>query len=530
MTSFARRFSCLVCLPFACVAVAFARDEKRPDYTVDIHPIFAAHCLKCHGAKESQSGLRLDSFDAMRKGGDRGSAIVPGHADKSLLFLAITGKATDLARMPAESPPLPAAKAELIRRWIDTGAVGPAENDKQGLAREQHWSFRPIRRPPVPSVARHEGVANPIDAFILRRLQTEQLTPSSEADRATLIRRLSLDLRGLPPTPDEVETFRHDADPLAYERLVDRMLASPAYGERWGRHWLDQARYADSNGFTVDSPRSIWKYRDWVIAAINADLPFDRFAIEQLAGDLLPEHRVDELVATGFHRNTLVNEEGGTDKEQFRVESVIDRVNTTGSVFLGLTVGCAQCHHHKFDPISQRDYYNLFAIFNNCDEPTFSVPTARPGTAVEGARAADCRSGKAARRVIDRRLASVAARVGEADRGAARRAVDSPRSGGCPHREGDRPQRRSATIRWSSISAFPPTTPITSKSTCPQDEITAIRLETLTHPSLPLIGPGRSDATGNFVLSEFELRARPLATSVGSRAGSTPGSSVPGGQ
>ena len=208
---------------------------------------------------------------------------------------------------------------------------------------------------------------------MLARLEKEQIKPSPEADRVTLIRRVTLDLIGLPPTPAEIEAFLDDKRPDAYERLVDRSLDSPHYGERWGRHWLDVARYADSNGYSIDAPRTIWKYRDWVINAFNKDMPFDQFTIEQLAGDMLPQATVDQKIATGFHRNTMINEEGGIDKEQFRIESIIDRVNTTGTAFLGLTVGCCQCHDHKFDPLLQKEYYRFFAFFNNADEPTLDL-------------------------------------------------------------------------------------------------------------------------------------------------------------
>ncbi len=334
------RIALLACLQLTIGTSALVAGGERPvDFATQVRPVFAAHCVKCHGPKESQSGLRLDRFALLRKGGDRGPAVIPGKAVKSVLFQALIGQG-ELTPMPAEAPRLPKDKIALIQRWIDEGAKGPADDPLQTGAKK-HWAFEPIRRPSVPRIANGDLSDNPIDAFIRARLQTEHLTPSPEADRSTLIRRLSLDLRGLPPRPDEVQAFRRDTAPGAYERLVDRMLASPAYGERWGRHWLDQARYADSNGFTIDSPRSIWKYRDWVVSAINDDLPFDQFAIEQLAGDLLPGKTPEEIVATGFHRNTLVNEEGGTDKEQFRVEAVLDRVNTTGAVFLGLTVGCA---------------------------------------------------------------------------------------------------------------------------------------------------------------------------------------------
>jgi hypothetical protein len=225
----------------------------------------------------------------------------------------------------------------------------------------------------LPRIADPEWSAHPVDAFIRARLHHEGLVPSPEADRATLLRRLSLDLIGLPPTPAEVERFLADDRPGAYERQVDRLLASPHFGERWARPWLDLARYADSNGYSIDAPRTIWKYRDWVIGALNRDLRFDQFLTDQLAGDLRPNATLDQVVATGFHRNTPINQEGGIDPEQFRVEAVVDRVNTTATVFLGLTVGCAQCHDHKYDPISQREYYRLFAFFNSADEPDIEL-------------------------------------------------------------------------------------------------------------------------------------------------------------
>jgi hypothetical protein len=239
----------------------------------------------------------------------------------------------------------------------------------------RHWSFVAPVRPPLPTVKQKSWTRNEIDCFVLAKLEETKIRPSPEADRVTLLRRVSLDLTGLPPTPEEAEAFARDKRPDAYERVVDKLLASPHYGERWGRHWLDVARYADSNGYSIDAPRSIWKYRDWVIDALNADMPFDEFAIEQLAGDMLPNATKAQKIATGFHRNTQINEEGGIDKEQFRIESIIDRVNTTGAAFLGLTIGCCQCHDHKFDPITQKEYYRMFAFFNNADEPTLDLAT-----------------------------------------------------------------------------------------------------------------------------------------------------------
>ena len=328
-------------------------------------------------AQKQRAGLRLDTAAFLRTGGNSGSAIVPGNSRTSLLIKAVTG-AKDVKAMPPKGDRLSPEQVSLLRSWIDQGAKAPADEKPAGTTvASKHWSFQPITRHTEPAVKNSAWVRNPIDRFILARLEKDGIKPSPEADRITLIRRLSLDLLGLPPSPREVDEFLADTRPDAYERLVDRLLASPHYGERWARHWLDQARYADSNGYSIDGPRSIWKYRDWVISAINRDLPFDQFGTWQLAGDLLPNATVEQKVATGFHRNTQLNQEGGIDLEQFRVESIVDRVNTTGTVFLGLTVGCCQCHDHKFDPISQREYYQLFAFFNSCDEPTLELGEAK---------------------------------------------------------------------------------------------------------------------------------------------------------
>jgi mono/diheme cytochrome c family protein len=354
-----------------------ADTEPAVDYARDVQPLLTRTCAGCHGVEKQRGGLRLDTAAGLREGGDSGPPVVPGDSSKSRIYHAITGT-NDVKAMPPREPRLSASEVALIKAWIDQGAKFPAE-EKPGAAGSKvtHWSFRPVKRPAVPAV-RDAWVRNPIDAFVLARLQKEGLKPSPEADRVTLLRRLALDLTGLPPTPEEIDAFLADRRPDAYERQVDRLLASPHYGERWGRHWLDLARYADSNGYSIDAPRTIWPYRDWVINALNKDMPFDQFTVEQLAGDLLPDATLDQKVATGFHRNTQINEEGGVDKEQFRVESVIDRVNTTGAVWLGLTVGCCQCHNHKFDPLTQREYYQLFAFFNNQDEPTLTLGPADP--------------------------------------------------------------------------------------------------------------------------------------------------------
>jgi mono/diheme cytochrome c family protein/ribosomal protein L29 len=389
------------------------------DFVRDIRPIFAAKCYACHGPDRQMGGLRLHRAADGLAGGDSGPVIVPGKSAESRLVHLVAGLVENRV-MPPAGPRLTSQQVGVLRAWIDQGASWPDTADT-AAPQSTHWAFRPIKPPSLPKVRNQAWVINPIDVFILARLEQKGLRPSPPADRVTLIRRASLDLTGLPPTPEEVDAFISDRQPGAYERVVDRLLASPHYGEKWGRHWLDQARYADSNGYTIDGPRQMWMYRDWVINALNQDMPFDQFTIQQLAGDLLweevrkqgnraavqgngemgkwgnggngkaaissfphfpissgtpsPVSYPDVVVATGFHRNTLINEEGGTDQEQFRVEAVADRVSTTGSVWLGLTVGCAQCHSHKFDPISQREYYRLFAFFNNADEPTVTFPT-----------------------------------------------------------------------------------------------------------------------------------------------------------
>ena len=333
------------------------------DYTSQIKPLLQQHCVKCHGATAQKSQLRLDTAAAARTGGKRGSAL------PDLLIQVISGTHAEIPQMPYKRGPLDSAQIALIRQWIAEGAKAPADETPSD---DRHWAFiAPVKAPLPPN-----GLTHPIDAFIHARLAKAGLTPSPPASRETLIRRLHLDLTGLPPTPAEVAAFAHPSHPShsSHEALVNKLLASKHYGERWGRWWLDQARYGDSNGYSIDAPRSMWPYRDYVVNALNSDKPFDQFTLEQLAGDMLPKANRDQLIATGFHRNTQINQEGGIDKEQFRIESVFDRVATTGTVWLGLGIGCAQCHDHKFDPISQREYYQFFAFLNNQDEPTLPVP------------------------------------------------------------------------------------------------------------------------------------------------------------
>jgi len=346
-------------------------ESSAVDYSRDVRPILSQHCYACHGPDEAsrEAGLRLDRADTALAESESGAiAVVPGKPEASELVARVTSDDADLRMPPASSGhTLSAEQIDLLRRWVASGAKF-----------DDHWSFRPIVRPDPPQVGNEAWVRNPIDAFILHRLEREGIAPSPEADPATLVRRLSLDLTGLPPQPAEVAEFLNDESPDAYEKLVDRLLASPHYGERWGRHWLDLAHYADSDGYLGDGFRNYaWLYRDWVIDAVNRDLPFDRFTIEQLAGDLLPEATLAERTATGFLRNTMRNTEAGVDLEEYRLKEVVDRVSTIGVGWLGLSLGCAECHSHKFDPVSHREFYQFFAFFNDADD--VDLPAPRPG-------------------------------------------------------------------------------------------------------------------------------------------------------
>ena len=347
------------------------------DFERDVQPILAKACLSCHCAAKQKAGLRLDDGVEALKGGNSGPAFKPGDSANSRLIHAVAGLDADLAMPPDKKKALTPEEVGKLRAWIDQGAKYPKGVIVAGdQPKPKHWSFQPIQRPVLPAVtAANWQQRSPIDHFIQARLQAEKLVPNPEADRTTLVRRLSFDLTGLPPLPEEVDAALADKSDDWYANVVDRLLASPHYGERWGRHWLDLARYADSDGYEKDTGRPFaWRFRHWVINALNNNLPFDQFTIEQLAGDLLPNATVDQKIATGFHRNTLTNKEGGVDQEQFRVEAVVDRVGTTGKVWLGLTVGCCQCHDHKYDPLSQREFYQFFAFFNSDSESDIAAP------------------------------------------------------------------------------------------------------------------------------------------------------------
>lgn len=333
--------------------------------TPDVHQILRSRCLGCHNASQAMSGLRLDAREGALK------VVTPGDSGNSKLIKRVTG-APGMIVMPPSGPRLSASEVATLREWIDKGAPWQQSATPVEAPKNSHWAFQPVSHPAVPDLSSH-----PVDAFVLQRLKKEGIEPSPEAGKATLLRRVSLDLIGLPPTPEETRAFLNDTRPDAWERVVDRLLASPHFGERWARPWLDRARYADSDGYEKDWVRPwAWRYRDWVIRALNSDMPFDQFTVQQIAGDLLPDAGQDAKIATGFHRQTLTNREGGIDNNQFKFEAAIDRTNTVASTWLGLTAGCAQCHDHKYDPFSQKDYYSLFAFFENIDEADIYAPQA----------------------------------------------------------------------------------------------------------------------------------------------------------
>lgn len=353
-------------LALSCVGFAQSPPAgDAPDFVRDVKPLIENNCLGCHNSKLKMSGLSLATRESALAGGKRGPLAVPGNLSQSKLIEAV--KQTGTLRMPPGRM-LKAAEIDILEKWVSAGLTWPDGVATAAVPKPNHWSFKAPQRPAEPVVKNAAWVRTPIDKFILARLENENVTPSPETSKSTLIRRLYLDLTGLPPTPEEVNAFGKDASPEAWSKMADRLLASDHFGERWGRRWLDYARYADSDGGSRDESRQIWRYRDWVINAVNQDKPFDQFVVEQLAGDMLPSPTPAQLTATGFHRNSLIQLENGTDREQYRVEAVSDRVEVTGTVLLGLSVGCARCHDHKFDPVSHREYHQFFSIFNNSDD------------------------------------------------------------------------------------------------------------------------------------------------------------------
>ena len=521
-------------LPWASLRAQNPAAAATVDYARDIEPILAQHCYECHGAAKARGKLRLDLRASALKGGNTGPAVVPGNSEQSIIVRRLLGLDGE-EQMPKDADPLPAAQIALIRTWIDTGAVWPettesAAVDKTKADAPVHWAYRAPSRPPLPPVRNSEWGRTPIDRFILARLEREGLSPSHEAPLETLVRRVSLDLIGLPPSPQELDEVLADASrdgkDAAYNRLVDRLLASPHYGERWARPWLDLARYADSNGFEKDQPRVMWKYRDWVIDALNKDMPFDRFTIEQLAGDMLPKATMDQIVASGFHRNAMTNEEGGIDPEEAQYELLVDRVNTTSTVWLGTTLACAQCHNHKYDPFSQKDYFRLMAFFTNTD---YQVRPLGDGT-------------KYLETIVD-----VPTPEQEARRKTLQADIDRLNEKVRTHTPAleraqvlwEQTMRAEPTVRWhvltpkkaeatggvvlttaadGSVLASGPNpgeTAYAIEASTALPRITAVRLEALPDPSLPKGGPGR-DVYGNFQLNGITIEALALAQTTAS--------------
>ncbi len=501
-------------IPLVLLAAPCARAAEGPDVFNDrVRPILARHCFKCHGPddKARKARLRLDVREQALKPAKSGKpAIVPGKPDQSELVRRIFADEDEVMPPAHAKNPLTEADRQTLRRWVADGAEY-----------RPHWAFVPPRQVPLPKVRRADWPRNAIDHFVLARLEAAGLAPSPAAERHVLVRRLYLDLVGLPPTPEEAEAFVKDNDPAAYEKLVDRLLASPHYGERWARRWLDLARYADTNGYEKDRGRSIWPYRDWVINALNSDMPFDQFTIEQIAGDMLPGATASQRIATGFHRNTMLNEEGGIDPLEFRFHAMTDRVATTGTTWLGLTLGCAQCHTHKFDPLLHKEYYRVFAFLNNADEPEMEVPQS------EVARRREEVDAKIARMIED-----LPTRFPSAGKASSREHLE--------RKFNEWTEREAArTVRWKVLR------PVEAKASRPlltvlDDDsvfasgdqgksdtydlrfsgdlrgVTAIRLEVLPDERLPRHGPGRvyyEGPFGDFMLSEFTVAAggKPVA-------------------
>jgi mono/diheme cytochrome c family protein len=514
-----RRTIRTLCAVWMLAAVAFGTARSAPaaeaakvDFATGVQPILAEHCYQCHGPDKQESGLRFDLRAEALKGGDSGPLFVAGKSSESEIVRRITAE-DESERMPPveeKTRPLSAAQIETIKSWIDSGAVWP---EPKGTS-SNHWSFQSIERPAPPAVKNEAWTRGAIDRFVLARLEARGIAPSPEADRYTLIKRLSYDLLGLPPDVKEVDAFVGDTAPDAYERLVDRLLDSPRFGERWGRHWLDKARYADSDGYEKDNARpDAWRYRNWVIDAVNADMPLDEFTIEQLAGDLLPGCTPTEQLATAFHRQTLTNTEGGTDPEEFRVAAIFDRIDTTGTVWLGLTVGCARCHSHKYDPITQKEYYQLFAFFNNGDETNTNVPLVGDPLVQWQREKADAERKLAETRTkLDKLRSELVAKIPAWE--AEIRAAKSIPFEFHPVELVSVESKAGAELKQLSDGSYLAAgknpdvddVTITAKSDLPR--IAGFRIEVLADDSLGGRGPGRTEQ-GNFVLGEFRAFAAP---------------------
>jgi len=509
---------------------------RQIDFTKDVQPLFEASCWKCHGPQRTEGGLRLDQHAAALKGGERGSDIVPGKSAESLLIHAVSHLDPEL-KMPRKGERLTTEQVGILRAWIDQGAAMP---EKIASAKDpgQHWAFKAPVKPKVPvmsqeviskSVVSNQSkeaattgspitdslttdYSNPIDAFVAARLLKEGLAFSRPAEQVTLLRRLHLDLIGLPPTIAEVDAFLGDKSKDAYGKVIEKLLASPHYGERWGRHWLDAARYADSDGYEKDMSREMWPYRDYVVNAFNRDLPYNQFIVEQIAGDQLPDATQDQIVATGFLRNSMVNMEGAIDPEQFRMEGLFDRMDCVGKAVLGLTIQCAQCHTHKFDPISHEEYYQLFAYLNNDHETRPAVYSLEQQKIVAGIR----KEIAGIEKNLQQRAPDWQKQMAAWE--------DSVKSNQpewivitnlVP--EGDKSQRYLEQQDGSLLAAGYAPTKFTQHFRVTNDlnGVTAFQLELLTDPNLPFEGPGRS-FNGTCALSEFTVESRDAKTGTNS--------------
>jgi len=494
-----------------------ASTASSPVFAREIRPILAGRCYGCHGPNVQQNGLRLDSLQALLKGSDNGPIVVPGQADQSRLIRRLT--ALERPQMPYGGPPLSDEEIQQIRAWINAGAPGPDSAEPVAAVHPlKHWAYVKPVRPALPQVKNAAWCRNPIDYFVLARLEKEGLAPSPEADKATLIRRVYLDLIGLPPTPQAVDAFLADKRPDAYERVVDQLLASPRYGERWASRWLDLARYADSNGYEKDDRRTAWEFRDWVIRALNENMPFSEFTIEQIAGDMLPNATTDQLIASGFNRNTLLNQEGGVDPYEYYWYEQVDRVNTTASVWLGSTLGCAECHNHKFDPFTQKDYYRFLAFYDDsmyqiagptderwAKEPDIELPSPEQAKDSKELRAQIAKL----QSLLDTSTPELEAaqakweaglKNGEADWSVLAPAHATSAGGATLKVLAD--QSILASGKNPYADAY------TMEAKTEAQNITGVRLTALTDASLPHGGPGR-DSEGNFFLSGFEVEAAP---------------------
>lgn len=496
----------VACFALAAVAPGVAADPAPVEFERDIQPLLKRRCYECHDQRKATAGYRLDVRAVAARGGESGvKGIVPGRAADSELLKRATSSDETL-RMPPEGDPLTVAEIDLLKRWIDGGARWPDHLAGLDPAEARHWAFQTPVRPELPAVDFAGWTRNEIDRFVLAKLGAAKLAPSREADRITLIRRLSLDLIGLPPTVVEVEAFVADSNPKAYDNLVERLLASPHYGERWGRLWLDAARYADSDGYEKDKPRFVWFYRNYVIDAYNRDLPYDQFIVEQIAGDRLPGATQDQLVATGYLRNSMINEEGGVDPEQFRMEAMFDRMDAIGKGILGLTIQCGQCHNHKYDPLTQLDYYRMFACLNDSNEGSAIAYT--PGEQQQ-------------RNELFRQISEIEAGLKESQPDWASKLAaweetvryDQPEWTVVQSAEddlsgGQKMYRMSdGSYLCQGYAPTKHTVVVTVETRLPK--ITGFRLEQLSDPNLPLSGPGRS-IYGTSALTEFKVQVKPL--------------------